>query len=67
LKAPVVGFVRTRPHHRTDVSVPSWSFVRTKTGTCFHFSATKGARFRECEIASVRVKRLTEGNEWEEK
>ena len=63
----MIGFVRTNDYHRTDVSAPSWSFVRTKTGTCPHFSETKGARFSMCEIASVRVKRPTEGNGWEEK
>ena len=60
-KAPVIGFVRTNDYRRTDVSAPSWSFVRTKTGTCFHFLERKGVRFRRCEIASVRVKRPTKG------
>ena len=66
-KAPVVGFVRTNDYRRTDVSAPSWSFVRTKAGTCFHFLEPEGARFRMCEIASVRVKRPTEGNGQTEK
>ena len=66
-KAPVTRFVRTNDYRRTDVSAPSWSFVRTKTTTCFHFSEPEGARFPMCEIASVRVKRPTEGNEGRDK
>ncbi len=27
----MIGFVRTNDYRRTDVSAPSWSFVRTKT------------------------------------
>ena len=63
----MIGFVRTRPHHRTDVSAPSWSFVRTKTAIRSHFSEPEGVRFPMCEIASVRVKRPTEGNGRNEK
>ena len=63
----MIGFVRTCPHHRTDVSAPSWSFVRTETGTCSHFLEPEGARFPMCDFASVRVKRTTEGNEQKEK
>ena len=61
-KAPMIGFVRTCPHHRTDVSAPSYRRVRTKTTTGPHFLEPEGARFPMCEIASVRVKRPTEGN-----
>ena len=63
----MTGFVRTRPYHRTDVSAPSWSFVRTKTPTCPHFLAPKRPRFPMCDIASVRQKTPTEGNERTEK
>ena len=66
-KASVVGFVRTNDYRRTDVSAPSYRRVRTKTTTCPHFLEPEGARFSMCEIASVRVKRPTEGNGWEEK
>ncbi len=52
---------------RTDVSAPSWSFVRTKTPTCPHFLAPEEARFLMCEIASFRQKRPTGGNKQTEK
>ena len=63
----MIGFVRTCPHHRTDVSAPSYRRVRTKTPTGPHFLETEGAQFPMCEIASVRVKRPTEGNTGREK
>ena len=64
---PISTLESTYDWLRTDERLPSYRRVRTKTPTCPHFLEPEGARFPMCDIASVRVKRPTEGNGWMEK